>query len=192
MNMTFDIENEGNNEEEGDIWFGSNFVIECVSFIVYFGIMFTFLIMMLLNWNRLMDDDYYATNDNFRDKNAMDEISKKVRLMPIEEYISEEDLRKEGTVSQIKKMLQDRGKSHLDHCLERSELVEELEKCRKVDDTCCICAAAYEKGDPLKLWPKCGHQFHVECIDQWSYTFSTRKRDDHTPTCPLCKEPLVL
>lgn len=171
--------------------FSSSLAIEFFSFFVYFSIICTFFLFMHLDWRWLLDDDFYAMNDSNRDKNAMETISLKVQSMPIEEFITEEDVRTNSTVSEIKHMLNIRGKKDIaDQCLERSDLVKELEKCRKCDDTCCICATAYEKGDPLRIWPCCGHQFHVECIDQWAYTFSSRRRNDHTPTCPLCKEPL--
>jgi len=188
--ITVTMENQQSDSIDSSI-FNSSLAIELFSCFVYLSIMCTFFLFMHLNWSRLLDDDFYAMSDSSRDMNAMETISLKVQSMAIEEFVSEEDVRTNSSVSEIKQMLVLRGKKDkADRCLERSELIEELEKCRKYDDTCCICATVYNNGDPLRIWPCCGHQFHVECIDQWAYTFSSRRRNDHTPTCPLCKEPL--
>ncbi|PWA43008.1 zinc finger, RING/FYVE/PHD-type [Artemisia annua] len=48
---------------------------------------------------------------------------------------------------------------------------------------CSICLADYKPEDVVRLLPKCGHLFHVKCIDTWL---------KNHPTCPLCRKmPLV-
>ena len=46
-----------------------------------------------------------------------------------------------------------------------------------------ICLAAFTEGEKLRVFPKCTHGFHMECIDKWfTWNFS----------CPLCRHCLYL
>ena len=47
------------------------------------------------------------------------------------------------------------------------------------DAGCTICLDAFLPGDALRELPRCGHRFHVACVDEW---LSARAR-----SCPLCK-----
>ncbi|KAL3536880.1 hypothetical protein ACH5RR_000246 [Cinchona calisaya] len=46
------------------------------------------------------------------------------------------------------------------------------------DTQCTICLGEYEEKDILRIMPKCGHSFHLSCIDVW-----LRKQS----TCPVCR-----
>lgn len=46
------------------------------------------------------------------------------------------------------------------------------------DAQCTICLAEYEEKEVLRIMPKCGHIFHLSCIDIW-----LRKQ----LTCPICR-----
>ncbi|KAK6119423.1 hypothetical protein DH2020_046839 [Rehmannia glutinosa] len=46
------------------------------------------------------------------------------------------------------------------------------------DAQCTICLAEYEEKEMLRIMPKCGHSFHLSCIDIW-----LRKQS----TCPVCR-----
>jgi hypothetical protein len=46
---------------------------------------------------------------------------------------------------------------------------------------CAICLGRVEEGEVGRALPKCGHRFHLECIDMWLYSHST---------CPLCRAVL--
>ncbi|KAG5095638.1 hypothetical protein JHK84_051226 [Glycine max] len=46
---------------------------------------------------------------------------------------------------------------------------------------CVICLADYREREVLRIMPKCGHTFHLSCIDIW-----LRKQS----TCPVCRLPL--
>ncbi|KAI9180030.1 hypothetical protein LWI28_000441 [Acer negundo] len=51
-----------------------------------------------------------------------------------------------------------------------------------VEDTqCSICLGEYQEKEVLRIMPKCGHNFHLCCIDVW-----LRKQS----TCPVCRLPL--
>ncbi|KAH7577849.1 hypothetical protein ACOSP7_001087 [Xanthoceras sorbifolium] len=51
-----------------------------------------------------------------------------------------------------------------------------------VEDTqCSICLGEYQEKEILRIMPKCGHNFHLSCIDIW-----LRKQS----TCPVCRLPL--
>ncbi|KAK4791626.1 hypothetical protein SAY86_032039 [Trapa natans] len=43
----------------------------------------------------------------------------------------------------------------------------------------CLCELA--EGEKVRILPKCGHSFHVDCIDKWFESHDT---------CPLCRSPV--
>lgn len=43
---------------------------------------------------------------------------------------------------------------------------------------CTICLSEYQEKEVLRIMPKCGHSFHLSCIDVW-----LRKQS----TCPVCR-----
>ncbi|XP_030454369.2 E3 ubiquitin-protein ligase Os04g0590900-like [Syzygium oleosum] len=47
---------------------------------------------------------------------------------------------------------------------------------------CTVCLSEFSDGETLRVLPKCGHAFHVPCIDTWLRS--------HT-NCPLCRAPIV-
>lgn len=47
---------------------------------------------------------------------------------------------------------------------------------------CPICLAEFEKGDKLRMLPRCNHGFHVRCIDTWLLSHSS---------CPNCRHSLL-
>ncbi|KAJ6800249.1 putative RING-H2 finger protein ATL69 [Iris pallida] len=46
---------------------------------------------------------------------------------------------------------------------------------------CSICLEDYQEREILRIMPKCNHNFHLACIDEW-----LRKQS----TCPICRLPL--
>ncbi|KAE9591942.1 putative transcription factor C2H2 family [Lupinus albus] len=48
---------------------------------------------------------------------------------------------------------------------------------------CPICLGEFEKGDKVRMLPKCNHGFHINCIDTWLVTHSS---------CPNCRHSLLL
>ena len=46
---------------------------------------------------------------------------------------------------------------------------------------CAICHDKFEKGKYKRKMPKCIHEFHKKCIDEWLYK-------DKQQTCPLCRK----
>lgn len=47
---------------------------------------------------------------------------------------------------------------------------------------CAVCLGEVRDGERGRLLPRCGHRFHVECIDRWFRANST---------CPLCRAAVV-
>lgn len=45
---------------------------------------------------------------------------------------------------------------------------------------CVICLSVFEDDDVGRNLPKCGHAFHVQCIDMWLHSHSN---------CPICRAP---
>lgn len=48
---------------------------------------------------------------------------------------------------------------------------------------CVICLSPFEDNEVGRNLPKCGHGFHVECIDMWLQSHSN---------CPICRAPVLL
>ncbi|XP_020236484.1 RING-H2 finger protein ATL63 [Cajanus cajan] len=48
---------------------------------------------------------------------------------------------------------------------------------------CVICLSLIEEGEVGRSLPKCGHAFHVECIDMWLSSHCN---------CPICRAPIVV
>ncbi|KAF7105239.1 hypothetical protein CFC21_106071 [Triticum aestivum] len=47
---------------------------------------------------------------------------------------------------------------------------------------CAICLAEFADGESMRVLPRCGHAFHVLCIDAWLRTCAT---------CPSCRASMV-
>ncbi|KAF7105242.1 hypothetical protein CFC21_106074 [Triticum aestivum] len=47
---------------------------------------------------------------------------------------------------------------------------------------CAICLAEFTEGEALRVLPRCGHGFHVACVDAWLRTCAT---------CPSCRAPIL-
>ncbi|GJN29412.1 hypothetical protein PR202_gb17638 [Eleusine coracana subsp. coracana] len=47
---------------------------------------------------------------------------------------------------------------------------------------CAVCLSEVAGGEKMRALPKCGHGFHVECIDMWFHSHDT---------CPLCRAPVA-
>ena len=124
-------------------------------------------------------------------KYTVADIADLVRKIPVEEYVSEQDLRDgECSISRMKRILANRGASEAaNKCLERDDLVNEILRVRKYENECTICSEDYEDGDALRVLP-CQHEYHLHCFDRWMYTFATNSRSSAEPSCPLCKHKL--
>ncbi|KAE9587720.1 putative transcription factor C2H2 family [Lupinus albus] len=49
------------------------------------------------------------------------------------------------------------------------------------ESECCICLGEFKDGEKVKVFPKCKHCFHCECVDEWL---------KHHSSCPLCRSSL--
>ncbi len=50
--------------------------------------------------------------------------------------------------------------------------------------SCSICIEDFEKGETIRLLPRCGHAFHTDCILPWL--------TERQGCCPCCKEDVIL
>ncbi|CAK8578765.1 unnamed protein product [Lathyrus sativus] len=52
-----------------------------------------------------------------------------------------------------------------------------------VDGTeCSVCLGEFQENESLRILPKCGHAFHIRCIDTWLRSHQN---------CPLCRAPVI-
>ncbi|WOL18446.1 hypothetical protein Cni_G27241 [Canna indica] len=56
--------------------------------------------------------------------------------------------------------------------------VEEEEAGEDDAAECAVCLSGFEEGEKMRALPRCGHRFHIECIDMWFNSHAT---------CPLCR-----
>ncbi|KAK1421175.1 hypothetical protein QVD17_23320 [Tagetes erecta] len=60
-----------------------------------------------------------------------------------------------------------------------TRMAQKVETATDADDSgCSICLEDYKPDDVVRLFPECGHLFHVTCIDTWLKA---------NPTCPVCR-----
>ncbi|KAI4344677.1 hypothetical protein L6164_011876 [Bauhinia variegata] len=64
---------------------------------------------------------------------------------------------------------------------------EFVERVPETDDTCAVCLNQLKMEDEVRELTNCYHVFHRECIDRWL----DHDHDNHSPTCPLCRAPLM-
>ncbi|WVZ78379.1 hypothetical protein U9M48_026101 [Paspalum notatum var. saurae] len=50
-------------------------------------------------------------------------------------------------------------------------------------EECAICLADFAEGEAVRVLPRCGHGFHVACVDAWLRTRAT---------CPSCRAAIVV
>ncbi|GIL72072.1 hypothetical protein Vretimale_518 [Volvox reticuliferus] len=120
--------------------------------------------------------------------------------LPTEPYMTAEQLAA-LPVHDLKELIYGRGLEPV-KCLEKQDLVNQLlEHGGSSAHSCSICceeyAAALGAGSPgenveeppqvLRVL-RCGHRFHVECVDRWFMSSTDYTRE---PACPLCNAPLL-
>lgn len=141
------------------------------------------------------DDVGSAAPGRGHEQQRIHEIVDLVLRLPMEEFVPQEELAS-CSVNQLQKMLRVRmlpgnnNNATRTNFVEKRDLIEAVQACRNYNDTCCICCETYQARDGLRVLPKCRHEFHVECLDHWAYTFAKKPRQ-RQPTCPLCNTTLA-
>eukprot|EP00891_Asterochloris_glomerata_P006545 jgi/Astpho2/6545/e_gw1.00099.52.1_t len=49
---------------------------------------------------------------------------------------------------------------------------------------CSICHEEYASEEDILRILKCGHRYHVECVDRW--VLSSMNGTNREPACPMC------
>lgn len=49
-------------------------------------------------------------------------------------------------------------------------------------DVCAICLGEFAGGEKVRVLPRCGHAFHVPCVDAWLLSRGS---------CPTCRRPVM-
>lgn len=50
-------------------------------------------------------------------------------------------------------------------------------------EECAVCLSEFEESDTLRLLPRCGHAFHIPCIDKWLVKHFA---------CPVCRSTVAV
>ncbi|KAG8085924.1 hypothetical protein GUJ93_ZPchr0010g9103 [Zizania palustris] len=64
----------------------------------------------------------------------------------------------------------------------RSIPVEVYSGGEATDDVCAICIGEFADGEKVRVLPRCGHGFHVRCVDSWLVSHGS---------CPTCRRPVM-
>jgi hypothetical protein len=120
-------------------------------------------------------------------KLTMTDVRKMMDAVPKEEFCDLDTCDE----SLIKKMLSNRGVVQIECTSNREDLIKQLHRATRRSTSCCICMSNFLRGESIRVLPRCHHEFHTSCIDQWACTFvsGSCKRLDAKhgkPTCPLC------
>ncbi|KAL5203038.1 hypothetical protein ABZP36_013990 [Zizania latifolia] len=67
-------------------------------------------------------------------------------------------------------------------CALRSIPVEVYSGGEETEDVCAICLGEFADGEKVRVLPRCGHGFHVRCVDAWLVSHGS---------CPTCRRPVL-
>mmetsp|Transcript_15044 Transcript_15044/g.45455 ORF Transcript_15044/g.45455 Transcript_15044/m.45455 type:complete len:249 (+) Transcript_15044:201-947(+) len=105
--------------------------------------------------------------------------------LPTELFMPEEELL-QLSASDLKERLKVRGTPAPPGAVEKRELVTLLLESSS-ETTCVICCDDFEQNDVLRRL-RCGHVFHLACVDKWSLGATDYSRP---VSCAICNQPLV-
>lgn len=118
---------------------------------------------------------------------GFDAVAHALQRLPTETVSTAEELQ-QLPVHELKERLQRLGLNPRS-CLEKRELVEQLQGAGGSSGaTCSICCEDYVSEDVVRVLP-CSHRYHLECIDKWFLSSTDRTKE---PACPMCNHPLPL
>lgn len=142
---------------------------------------------------------YGNSTQSKEDKLSRTDLKHIMESIPTESFVSGNEMEHYDT-RLLLKMLGNRSDESVQHCktgVTKQNLMNVLSRKRNYNDDCCICLTAFEKGQTIRVLPRCHHEFHKCCIDRWALTFATKQYEFNTtcrkrgrPTCPLCNRIL--
>lgn len=140
-----------------------------------------------------LDDDHAPPHQASTSPNTVHDISSTIRHVPIMEYHTREDVRR-MSLHDLKTLAQHArlGKYCSQPSSQQLLLVDKEDVIRDIlgtddeeNDVCSICQEEYVSKQLIRVLPRCGHRYHVECVDQWFLTSNRAKQ--RQALCPLCK-----
>lgn len=138
------------------------------------------------NWRQVEAGQPGVRASAISKRRRFEAVSKVIQQLPVELHCSEEDLYRLPP-AELKKRLRLCGVNSKES-LDKAEAVERILAAGNSSSTSCtVCCDDYESGDALRVL-KCGHKYHVECIDRWLLSSTDYLR---APACPICSAPLV-
>ena len=88
----------------------------------------------------------------------------------------------QGTVSEAKYNHTETGSIHIEDLEGTHNAPSSIQLVALCCTGCSICIDDFILGEKVRMLPRCGHIFHLECVVPW-----LTERED---TCPLCKTPV--
>ena len=148
-------------------------------------------IRRMMRLGPLDDDQPPPTPQNENSEN----ISSKIRQLPLMEYHTKEDLRR-MSLHELKKLAQQGHHQRKRRCSEAVLLQDKEDVIRDIvgdvddeeNEVCSICQEEYASKQLIRVLPRCGHRYHLECVDQWFLT--STQSNQRRISCPLCNTML--
>lgn len=202
------------NSYSDDTWMGDDetqqTILLCVCCICLVGAMIIILYwwyngapqaLMAANWDWGQHGrPLFGRHRNESNKQRLNNVLEKIRVLPIEDFQSRSHLQKCG-VRELKQKLRDLKvpQKKFATCVEKRELVNLVMEVTSdgigsTGTSCSICIDDYEQDDVLRVFP-CGHKFHLDCADRWAISSQTNGNSSANPNaykfkCPLCNVPI--
>lgn len=138
------------------------------------------------NWRDAAAGQPAHHNTAISKRRRFEAVSKVVQQLPVELHATEEDLR-HMSLPELKRRLTACGRTSKEGFDKQEAVAHIVASGNSSSSSCTICCDDYESGDALRIL-KCGHKYHVECIDKWLLCSTDYLR---APTCPICSAAIV-
>lgn len=155
-------------------------------------------IRRMLRLGPLENDETASRSSRQRGDEHMKNIASKIRQLPLVEYHTRDDLER-MSLHELREVLQ-HAHVEIRHSKAPKQSILLQDKQDVIRDilgddddggeVCSICQEEYESKQLVRVLPRCGHRYHVECVDQWFLSNQCSQSTQRRISCPLCNTEL--